>query len=934
MQDMDENIWIATDQGLYKYDGYTYKTIDISASRAKSLFSLRTNNIGNVFCSNLKGQIFEVINDSLQLYYEIPEDARSSTLYFEFDNMDQMVISSNAVYLLNHTKELALLIKGKDVKEIQRNTKSEIRMLDGENKCFQYWYDNQLHPADASILAEVHRGTLQYKPYSAHNVVRNSRAIYETCTELSIYKMAWKTESNEWETIVFEKGKTSQENLRYYMLRDKSIWISGSSEGGIGVYDIKGSRVYTEDVFKDFIISDIIDAADGSIWLGTLGEGILIIPNTSFVNYSISSENTEVFRDMEVIDNQLYVLTPSSIMRLENGQLVQTNLSINSKGLNLHALPDVGITLLNSEPIELKTGKITNLRTSKRYSQFNTKTKLSKYRYAFGSSAGLYIVDFSDLSAFPVQDDLVAINRNKPLINLPIGRTWSVAFDSTFSKLWAETTSGVSYFNESLEEQPCLLHGKRFSAAALLQVNGQIWAGTTSGIHIFDKGKYVNSITTKNGLSANDISLLQLHNNEVYIANSLGLQKLNLADSSIMTLNPSDGLFSTRIQKLAFLDDAIYVKFANALQKINFNAVATPKSLKFGITQLKVNNEAYEISTNKIALLHNENQIEITFNAKGYNHRGNVTYRYRLRGLSDKWHTSDYRKNTVEYNALQPGDYTFEVQAISENQVESQIQTLAFSISPPWWRTWWFITLLIAAIAAFSYWYTRRKLAQQRMELELQNAVGESKLTAIKSQMNPHFIFNSLNSIQDLVLQQDQDKAYSYIGKFAKLVRQVLHYSDKDFIDIDEEVAMLSVYLELEELRFKKDFTYTIDAENLQDVQIPPMLIQPFAENALKHGLLHLKGAKTLHISFRVKEEIVTCIVEDNGIGRAKSAEIKARQNRKHQSFSVKGTKDRFEILQQQYGGNLGVTFEDLKNEANEAKGTRVTLQIPCKRKY
>jgi hypothetical protein len=718
------------------------------------------------------------------------------------------------------------------------------------------------------------------------------------------------------------------------MLRDKSIWISGSSAGGIGVYDTSGKMIYPEKIFKDYIISDIIDAADGSIWLSTLGEGILIIPNKSFVNYTISNKKTEAFRDIEVINNKLYVLTPSTIMRLDKNKIVETNLPLSSQGLNLHALPDAGLNLFDSEPMNFTTGRITYLRKNKRHSQFDTKAKISKYKYAFGSGAGLYFVDFSDLSRFPLDHDTYVKGSNQPFINLPIGRTWSVAYDSVFRKLWVETTSGVSYFDDSLNEQACLLDGKRFSAAALLQVNGQIWAGTTSGIHIFDKGKHVNSITTKNGLSANDISLLQLHNNKVYIANNLGLQKLNLADSFIMTLNPSDGLFSTRIQKLAFLDDAIYVKFANALQKINFNAVATPKSLNFGITQLKVNNEAYAINTNKIALLHNENQIEITFKANGYNHRGNVTYRYRLRGLGSKWQTSDYRKNTVEYNALQPGNYTFEVQAIRENQVESEIQTLAFSISPPWYRTWWFILIAIATIATFSYWYTRRKLAQQRLELELLNAVGESKLTAIKSQMNPHFIFNSLNSIQDLVLQQDQDKAYSYIGKFAKLVRQVLHYSDKDFIDIDEEVAMLNVYLELEELRFKKDFSYTINAQNLQDVQIPPMLIQPFAENALKHGLLHLKDAKKLSISFVVNKEIVTCILEDNGIGRAKSAEIKARQHRKHNSFSVKGTQDRFDILQQQYGGNLGVTFEDLKNANGQARGTRVVLNIPCKRKY
>ena len=937
MQDQDENIWIATDQGLYRYDGYSYSTIDISASRAKSLFSLRTNSLGNIFCSNLKGQIFEVVNDSLHLYYEIPKNARSSTLYFEFDDLDQIIISSRAIYLLNKDKKLTTLIGGQYAKEIQKNIAGQIRMLDEKNQCFQYWHGNALHPAEASALNQLYESTPGYQPYSNHNIVRNSRCVYESLIDLNSPKMVWKTEAGKWEKIIFKEAESAEENLRYYMLKDKSIWISGNTFGGIAVYNTQGDKIYNNRVFQDFIISDIIDAADGSVWLGTLGEGILIIPNKSFVNYSIASKKTETFRDIEVIDNQLYALTRSDILRLENNQLVRTNLLKNVKALNLHALPDVGLTLLNSEPINLKTGQITNLRTSKRYSQFNTKTKLSKYRYAFGSAAGLYITDFSDLSKFPIRDDGIEKDQSKPLLHLPIGRTWSVAYDSVFDKLWVETTSGVSYFDDSLNEKACLLHGKRFSASALVEVNGQLWAGTKTGIHIFKKGVHVKSITTKNGLSSNDIGLLQRHQSSIFIANSLGLQKLNLADSSIQTLNPSDGLYSTRIQKLAFMDDAVYVKYANALQKINFDAVSAPSKLDFGITSLIVNNKPFWSSSSAaqdIELNHNENQIKLIFKAKGYNHRGNVTYRYRLKGVNDNWQTSDYRKNSVEYNTLRPGNYTFEVQAIRENQVESAIQTLSFSISPPWWRTWWFYIGITVLIGGLIYLYIRRLFIRQRLEMQLQNEVGSSKLTAIKSQMNPHFIFNSLNSIQDLVLSQEQDKAYSYIGKFAKLVRQVLHYSDKEFIDIDEEVVMLQVYLELEELRFKKDFTYSISAENLQDVQIPPMLIQPFAENAIKHGLLHKKGAKSLDISFSLKNETVTCLVEDNGIGREKSSEIKARQNRKHQSFSVQGTKDRFDLLKKQYGGALGVVFDDLKDAEKTPTGTRVVLTIPCKRKY
>lgn len=241
------------------------------------------------------------------------------------------------------------------------------------------------------------------------------------------------------------------------------------------------------------------------------------------------------------------------------------------------------------------------------------------------------------------------------------------------------------------------------------------------------------------------------------------------------------------------------------------------------------------------------------------------------------------------------------------------------------------IVLFIMSIGLIGlwFWFQRRKLREEVKKERMDSLLVNSQLTAIRSQMNPHFTFNCLNSIQSLVLKQDVNGAYDYISKFALLVRSVLNQSNTEWIDVEEEISTLKLYLELEELRFDNDFHYHIADNDLNGFEIPPLIIQPFVENAIKHGLLHKKGLKNLTITFKQDEEFLHCTIIDNGIGRAKSSEIQERQQLKHMSFSTQSTNTRFTLMQKRLGTDkLGVTIEDIKTEEG---GTKVHLTIPCK---
>jgi tetratricopeptide (TPR) repeat protein len=219
------------------------------------------------------------------------------------------------------------------------------------------------------------------------------------------------------------------------------------------------------------------------------------------------------------------------------------------------------------------------------------------------------------------------------------------------------------------------------------------------------------------------------------------------------------------------------------------------------------------------------------------------------------------------------------------------------------------------------------ELHQANKKLELEKLYRNSELKALKAQMNPHFMFNAMNSIQSLILKGDKDKAYSYLTKFAALIRENLNMSEKNFVYFDQELQLLETYLQLEKLRFNSGFEYHIlGTETIEDIKIPAMIIQPFVENAIKHGLLHKSGTKKLTIHFK-QTSLLTCIVEDNGIGREASEQLKSKKTT-HQSFSTSAISKRFALFKEYYKMDLGFVYEDMMN-GDILEGTRVIIKIP-----
>lgn len=247
--------------------------------------------------------------------------------------------------------------------------------------------------------------------------------------------------------------------------------------------------------------------------------------------------------------------------------------------------------------------------------------------------------------------------------------------------------------------------------------------------------------------------------------------------------------------------------------------------------------------------------------------------------------------------------------------------------------------ILIASLFYLGRFKARKKaeivtleLKETQKRLALEKQYRQSELKALKAQMDPHFLFNALNSVQEYIILNQRDLASDYLTKFADLMRQYLHHSSETSISLENEINCLKTYLELEKIRFEDSFKYKIsvaDNLNIEQFYIPTMIIQPFVENAIKHGLLHKKKNKILKIDLRKQDDCIKCVVEDNGIGRKRSRELQSESKTSHQSFAIKTIENRLELLNFDKNEKIGVEIIDLLDDHRKPAGTQVILTIP-----
>lgn len=441
---------------------------------------------------------------------------------------------------------------------------------------------------------------------------------------------------------------------------------------------------------------------------------------------------------------------------------------------------------------------------------------------------------------------------------------------------------------------------------------------------------------------------------EVWMVKLLGSQLLVFTDEAIQRFNTLTRKFEEHFDLdygLGSYDDACTQLASGAL------AVGKRKSLAFFypekllinqelpkayITVFRVFDKAWPLKSDfyrpdSVFLSHRQNFFSFEFSSIAYNMPSDIQYFYKLEGFDDEWQDGAGRKFAA-YTNVPGGDYVFKIRAInSEGLSYGQPFSMFIHISTVWWKTWWFWSLAGFALLSLAWLAYRYKIGQvrkeERLKSEYERKLADVELSALRAQMNPHFIFNSLNSIEYYIIHNEQEKATDYLNRFSRLIRLILQNSKSTTVPLKDELEALRLYIEMESMRFDNLFDYEVKIEtglDMESVLLPPMLMQPYVENAIWHGLMQKKGEKgKLDLSIRRDNGHLLCIIEDNGIGREAASQIRSKSGALRKSFGMKITSDRLSLLNKISKANASVHIYDLKTKSGEAAGTRVELLIP-----
>lgn len=446
------------------------------------------------------------------------------------------------------------------------------------------------------------------------------------------------------------------------------------------------------------------------------------------------------------------------------------------------------------------------------------------------------------------------------------------------------------------------------------------------------------------GIPSVSANLFVYDDRELWVTGTLGLATLDLHDLSVRRYGRPDGLetdpfFSSAFRRLN--DGRLFITVNKRLPLL-----VHPDSLAAGIAAPSVAIERAIVNGREftewqpdalgggIDLKHDENHLTVHFTTIAFTHRDRIALEYMLEGSADP-PVRTGPEGMATFAGLAPGNYRLVVRRAGDAR-GGVLVSLPVKVRPAVWQTWWFRTGAALVVVALGFMFYRRRMRQvreqARLRIEFQRKLAEVEMSALRAQMNPHFLFNSLNSINRYIVKNEPKLASEYLTKFSRLMRLVLNNSKQQVVPLQDELDALNLYIELESLRFNNRFELDSRVEldaDASTVMVPPMLLQPYVENAIWHGLMHKKeGVPKLKLHVLKRNGQLRFEVEDNGVGREQSALLRSKRATDQPSHGTRITRERLELVERMHGLKTEVHYTDLKDLGHRAAGTRVTITI------
>lgn len=953
-QDSEGFIWVCTDRGLSRFDGYKFENFTTKTG-------LPYNDIWNIAEDNQK-RLWIASYLYAFTYYDInnrrfhvikndkyPAIGQFSTSAF-FPYLDKILVTSSSTPIIFNPKNDSFFQPKERTLEmiefpsissefIEANYNIYLFRENYLNYNFEYFLKrgstiNSSYITENKNVKEAITGYVCFEDKKDIYYTEDSQIISISGQKLQLKDKIGRVERigktdlltvfTAKEVIVIDRNLRRLHNFDFinqykvnslYIDNEQNTWICTKDMGLLFLPGSSNSFYFYDELFGSGI-KTMTEDKDGDLWLGTDKGELYVVRDKSVQKIKIQGTINAPVRKIKISMNQ--------DVWVSYEKLLLQRLKVSFK--NAKNKIELAKPIVTTRGVEISTP--TNKVTYSEQQVIKSFAELSDSTFFLGTS-------FFIMKSINKKHDFFkqAIERGniKPLC---------MTVDSKNS-LWIGSTKGIYRFSNNVLDDFSVLKDENEILSKtindILVINDDVWVGTDGfGLYKFS-GSALVTIKELDGRIINNLFFEKVKK-RIWVATNEGVFVVSLLPQGKYLFDKillPQGLPTLEVHSVFARGDKLFAGTKVGLSAVNlssfFESGGNEKVVfPIAIKKVSINGQdtTYQDNYN---LKYTQNSINIDFVALSYKSDKNIKYQYKLVSEESNITWKEIQDTKLAFNYLSPGNYKFYLRAFDIEGNETILsKPIIFQINPPYWQTWWFRILiglsLVGIIGGFTFWY--RKNTEKN--LQVSKKLAELELHALQSQMNPHFVFNALTSIQNFILNKDINAANEYLASFSRLIRLFLESSRNRYISIAEEKILLEKYIQLEQARFRNKFTYEITDINLVESsqEIPSMLLQPFVENAINHGLVYKEGTGHLSITFKNENQYLYCTIEDDGVGRKKAKELRTRAIKAYKSRATEIIDERLRTLKMVDGTEVSVNIVDKVDENNINTGTKVEIII------
>jgi ligand-binding sensor domain-containing protein len=907
IQDSSGLLWIGTENGLVSFDGEKFVRFSSPGLEDNDIVEIAINRNGKIFFINLSRQLSTIENN--QVFLIDQAQLRNKVVYF--------ITKKHKDYVYVYTDSR---IKVYEMKEISSQIfdliPTDITLFNKENHKTYKWIAssrNYFCIEDSTLLTP---NTKYYRSYSSDN--KN----YVFTDNVISYEISEVDEN-------IQSKLLSEKYTRFVRYKDDLFIIKNR---GITYYDSK-TKSYIP--FLDNVkINTIFLDVEGVAWISTPDKGLLKISNLIF---KLKQEQTKLEYNSGINDiyqdrnGNVYlgsIFSEVIINPFRNSKKIKISSKQRPVRFSEHenkilAYDEKSILVINSDHLQ------TEILDGEKY---KSKALLIANEEVFsGTVGGILQYDYSNYFN-PNHIDPLKFLSNSP-------RFSNVFKQEITDDIFAGSIKGLYRLaKDSFEvvENDVL---KSINVSSIIDGDdNSIWVGTrTNGVFNVKNDSIINHFNNVNGLISDNINHLAKTSNELLISTNAGLCIVDLSTNVIEVVNEYNFLPSNEVLVCKVINGKYWIGTINGLTILSKEDLIDydTKNPMLSLKNLVING-VNKVYVPGMTLDHTDNNLQLNLQNISFKSGREKQIKYRIPFIDTTWTTTS--DPNLRLPSLMPGNYHIEAIGINSIGLQSKPLNLYFKIDQAWWNTLWAkisaLLILFGVVYLIFAYRAKRIRKEEKIKRDYLSQINLIKEQALQLQMNPHFIFNSLNAIQGFIGTDDEEMAMNYLARFARLIRLIFEHSKGNTITLEEELEFINLYLDLEKLRFKDKINYKItvnpEVELAKDIMnIPPLLIQPIVENSFKHGLFHKKGPGNLSIDYSMKDDMLQVIIQDDGIGRVHAMQISQKNSEKQISSGIKTTLERIDLLNFGKNSNLNtLVIEDLYDTTGNAAGTKTTLTL------